>query len=206
MPIINSKIGVDVTIHHPGLVNIYGCEISKGCKIGTFVEIQKNVFIGQNTKISSHSFICEGVQIEENVFRLLKEEEKFGIKKFETYKKFGEKIYQIRENVIKNLKELKNTNKNLVGYGAPAKATTALNFFGISDEIDYIIEDNKLKQGKYLPGVKIPIVNNNKKIAPNSCLLVLAWNFYNEIKKKNEYKFKKIFNIKSLEKRNSFDE
>ena len=68
MPIINSKIGVDVTIHHPGLVNIYGCEISKGCKIGTFVEIQKNVFIGQNTKISSHSFICEGVQIEENVF------------------------------------------------------------------------------------------------------------------------------------------
>ena len=145
-------------------------------------------------------------KIEENVFRLLKEEEKFGIKKFETYKKFGEKIYQIRENVIKNLKELKNTNKNLVGYGAPAKATTALNFFGISDEIDFIIEDNKLKQGKYLPGVKIPIVNNNKKIAPNSCLLVLAWNFYNEIKKKNEYKFKKIFNIKSLEKRNFFDE
>ena len=68
MPIINSKIGVDVTIHHPGLVNIYGCEISKGCKIGTFVEIQQNVFIGLNTKISPHSFICEGVQIEENVF------------------------------------------------------------------------------------------------------------------------------------------
>ena len=68
MPIINSKIGLDVTIYHPDLVNIYGCEISKGCKIGTFVEIQKNVFIGKNTKISSHSFICEGVHIEENVF------------------------------------------------------------------------------------------------------------------------------------------
>jgi acetyltransferase-like isoleucine patch superfamily enzyme len=68
MPIISSKIGEDVTIHHPDLVNIYGCEISRGCKIGTFVEIQKNVFIGKNTKISSHSFICEGVQIEENVF------------------------------------------------------------------------------------------------------------------------------------------
>ena len=68
MPIINSKIGENVTIYHPELVNIYGCEISKGCKIGTFVEIQKNVFIGKNTKISSHSFICEGVQIEENVF------------------------------------------------------------------------------------------------------------------------------------------
>ena len=93
-----------------------------------------------------------------------------------------------------------------MGYGAPAKATTALNFFGISNEIDYIIEDNKLKQGKYIPGVKIPIVNNSKKITPNSCLLVLAWNFFNEIKKKNENKFEKIYNIKSLEKRNSFDE
>lgn len=68
MPIKNSKIGEDVTIHHPDLVNIYGCEISDGCKIGTFVEIQKNVFVGKNTKISSHSFICEGVRIEENVF------------------------------------------------------------------------------------------------------------------------------------------
>ena len=67
MPIKNSKIGGDVTIHHPDLVNIYGCEISDGCKIGTFVEIQKNVFVGKNTKISSHSFICEGVRIEENV-------------------------------------------------------------------------------------------------------------------------------------------
>lgn len=68
MPIINSKISKNVTIHHPDQVNIYGCEISDGCKIGSFVEIQKNVFIGKNTKISSHSFICEGVHIEENVF------------------------------------------------------------------------------------------------------------------------------------------
>ena len=145
-------------------------------------------------------------KIEKNVSNLLKEEEKFGIKKFETYKKFGEKIYQIRENVIKNFNKLKDINKNLVGYGAPAKATTALNFFGISGKINSIIEDNKLKQGKYLPGLKIPIINNNKKIAANSCLIVLAWNFYNEIKKKNKYKFKKIINIKSLEKENFFDE
>ena len=145
-------------------------------------------------------------KIQKNVSNLLKEEEKFGIKKFETYKKFGEKIYQIRENVIKNFNKLKDINKNLVGYGAPAKATTALNFFGISGKINFIIEDNRLKQGKYLPGLKIPIINNNKKIAASSCLIVLAWNFYNEIKKKNKYKYKKIINIKSLEKKNFFDE
>jgi acetyltransferase-like isoleucine patch superfamily enzyme len=68
MPVVNSKIGSDVIIHHPELVNIYGCNIGDGCKIGSFVEVQKNVTIGENCKISSHSFICEGVNIEENVF------------------------------------------------------------------------------------------------------------------------------------------
>ena len=59
---------------------------------------------------------------------MLKEEESFGIKQFETYKKFGEKVYKIRENVRKNIKKLKDKNKIVLGYGAPAKATTALNF------------------------------------------------------------------------------
>ena len=60
---------------------------------------------------------------------MLKEEEKFGIKKFETYKKFGEKVYKIRENVRKNIKKLRKTNKLIIGYGAPAKATTGFKFF-----------------------------------------------------------------------------
>lgn len=49
-------------------VNLYGCTIGNDTKIGTFVEIQKNATIGKNCKISSHSFICEGVHIEDNVF------------------------------------------------------------------------------------------------------------------------------------------
>ena len=68
---------------------------------------------------------------------MLKEEDKFGIKKFKTYKDFGEKVYKIRENVRKNIKKLKDKNKIVIGYGAPAKATTALNFFGISKEIRF---------------------------------------------------------------------
>ncbi|RJO60194.1 N-acetyltransferase [candidate division WS5 bacterium] len=59
-------IGKDVKIYEP--VNLYGCQIGDNTKIGTFVEVQKNVFIGKNCKISSHSFICEGVSIEDNVF------------------------------------------------------------------------------------------------------------------------------------------
>ncbi|MDS4068170.1 MAG: acyltransferase [Candidatus Competibacter sp.] len=62
------SLAKDVKIFHPDLVNLYGCEIRGGTKIGTFVEIQKGAIIGKNCKISSHSFICEGVVIEDGVF------------------------------------------------------------------------------------------------------------------------------------------
>jgi acetyltransferase-like isoleucine patch superfamily enzyme len=60
------KLGKNVMIRD--FVNLYGCSIGDDCKIGTFVEIQKNAVIGNNTKISSHTFICEGVTIEDDVF------------------------------------------------------------------------------------------------------------------------------------------
>lgn len=60
------KLGRDVAIFH--FVNLYGCEIGDGSKIGSFVEIQKGARIGRNCKVSSHSFICEGVTIEDEVF------------------------------------------------------------------------------------------------------------------------------------------
>jgi acetyltransferase-like isoleucine patch superfamily enzyme len=60
------KIGKDVVVNE--FVNLYGCEIGDNTKVGTFVEIQKGAIIGRNCKISSHTFICEGVTIEDNVF------------------------------------------------------------------------------------------------------------------------------------------
>ena len=62
----NVKVGQNVRIFN--FVNAYGCSIDDGSKVGAFVEIQKGVFIGKNCKISSHSFLCEGVHIEDNVF------------------------------------------------------------------------------------------------------------------------------------------
>lgn len=62
------KLGSEVQISHPDLVNLYGCEIGDETRIGTFVEMQKGVKIGARCKISSHSFICEGVTIEDGVF------------------------------------------------------------------------------------------------------------------------------------------
>lgn len=62
------ELGEGVAIYHPDLVNLYGCKIGADTKIGTFVEIQKGAVIGARCKISSHSFICEGVDIEDGVF------------------------------------------------------------------------------------------------------------------------------------------
>src|SRR3954463_14003291 len=60
------KLGKNVKLSK--FINLYGCEIGDGTKIGAFVEIQKNATVGKNCKISSHTFVCEGVAIEDNVF------------------------------------------------------------------------------------------------------------------------------------------
>jgi len=64
--LVNVRVGIGVKFFN--FVNAYGCEIGDGSKVGTFVEIQKNARIGRNCKISSHSFICEGVEIGDEVF------------------------------------------------------------------------------------------------------------------------------------------
>lgn len=64
----NVRLEEGTVIHHPDLVNLYGCTIGAGTRIGTFVEIQKNVLVGKNCKVSSHSFLCEGVTLEDGVF------------------------------------------------------------------------------------------------------------------------------------------
>jgi hypothetical protein len=138
-------------------------------------------------------------KIEISVKKLLKEEENFGIKKFKTYQDFGKKVYKIRKNIISNLKKLKNNNNLVIGYGAPAKATTALNFFGITKEIDFIVEDNKLKHNKFVPGVKIPIRKKNEVKNKKNPIVVLAWNFFQDIKKNNRELSNKFINIKDLE-------
>ncbi len=138
-------------------------------------------------------------KVDKSVKKMLQEEEDFGIKKFKTYRDFGEKVYKIRENVRRNIKKLKEKNKFIIGYGAPAKATTALNFFRISNEIDFIVEDNKLKHNKFIPGVNIPIQSKSKIKNNDNTLIVLAWNFFKDIKKNNLSLSNNIINIKDLE-------
>jgi len=164
----------------------------------TIIKVEKIATHGGSIRV----YIKKGkkIKIENNVIALLKKEETFGIKKYKTYQDFGKKINKLKENVIKNINELKKNNNKIIGFGAPAKATTALNFFGISNQIDFIIEDNQLKHNKFIPGVLIPIKNKKILKEKNILILVLAWNFYNEIKKNNLDLSNKFVNIKDLEK------
>ena len=140
------------------------------------------------------------ILVDESVKITLQEEEEFGLRDISTYIEFGKKIESLKKEVVKNIGILKKNYSSIVGYGAPAKATTALNFFNISKEIDYIIEDNKLKYGKYIPGVNIKIVSKKEINNKDQVILVLAWNFFDEIKRNNNDLLNDFINIKDLEK------
>ena len=91
---------------------------------------------------------------------------------------------------------------SLAGYGAPAKASTMLNFFGITNQIKFIIDDNKLKNKKYIPGTEILILNKENILFNPDKIIVFAWNFYREIKKNNKNICSNFVNVRNLQKNN----
>jgi len=143
-------------------------------------------------------------QIQDSVNQFLSEEEKFGLKDYNTYLDFAKRVEEAKRNVLENVKLLKDSGYTIAGYASPAKATTSLNYYGItSDEIDYIIEDNSLKHNKLIPGVRIPIYSKDKiKENKPDIIIVMAWNFVEEIKKNNKNLIDdniRFFSIKDLQ-------
>ncbi len=113
----------------------------------------------------------------------LKEENEAGLFQRETYERFSERVYQNKTEMMVLLNKLKSEGKTLAGYGAPAKGSTLLNFYGIgSDLLDFLADRNPLKQGLYSPGSHILVVDPKEieKKKPDY-LLILAWNFADEI-------------------------
>ena len=123
---------------------------------------------------------------------LLKEEE-FGLRKAETYKNFQPKVEQIKNNLLTFLIEQKEKGKKVVAYGAAAKGNTLLNYAGIKpDLLPVVFDAAELKQGKFLPGSHIPIMNPKKMDRISSeYLLILPWNILGEIKEQLEENLKK---------------
>jgi nucleoside-diphosphate-sugar epimerase/dTDP-4-dehydrorhamnose 3,5-epimerase-like enzyme/2-polyprenyl-3-methyl-5-hydroxy-6-metoxy-1,4-benzoquinol methylase len=164
-------------------MTIYDCE-----KIDTHGGSLR-VYIANNQK---------KVKIKKSVKKLLKEEIKLGIDNFKIFEDFRNRIEKIKTNVKKNMENLSNKYKNIYGFGAPAKATTSLNYFGIEKYFNGVFEDNELKYNKYIPGTNLKILKKNNKLSID-CLIVFAWNFFNDIKKNNITLSENIISIKEIE-------
>jgi len=106
-----------------------------------------------------------------------------GLDRLETYANFGEQVRTTKRKLLSFLIEAKNGGKSIVGYGAPGKGNTLLNYCGVrTDFLDYTVDRNPHKQGKYLPGTHIPIFSP-EKIAETKpdYVLILPWNLREEI-------------------------
>lgn len=124
--------------------------------------------------------------VKKSVHKFLEEEENLGLNKIKTYLKFSKKIKENKKHLIVLLKKLKSQNKTIIGYGAPAKGNTLLNYYKIGPEIlDYIVDDSEYKQGLYTPGTHIPIYPFSKIKETNpDYIFILAWNFANPLMSK----------------------
>jgi methylation protein EvaC len=123
----------------------------------------------------------KGVTPEVN--RLLAKEEEMGLTSLATYEAFRERVYHSRDQLMGLLHDLRGRGKHIAGYGATSKSTTVTNFCGITPEVlDYISDTTPGKQGKYSPGVHIPVMpyERFKEAYPDYALL-FAWNHAGEI-------------------------
>lgn len=117
------------------------------------------------------------------VARLRDSERAYGIEKIETYRRFGEQVHEVKRDVLAFLIEARRQGKRVVGYGAPAKGNTLLNYCGIrSDLIEFTVDRSPEKQGKFLPGTHLAVYAPEKIFETKpDYVFILPWNLREEI-------------------------
>lgn len=121
--------------------------------------------------------------IDQRVTELLRREEAKGLGSLDVYRSFAREVSASKRGLLRFLIEAKESGKSIVGYGAPAKGNTLLNYCGVrSDFIDYVVDRSPYKQGRFLPGTHIPIYHPDRiaETKPDY-LLLLPWNLRDEI-------------------------
>jgi hypothetical protein len=119
----------------------------------------------------------------ERVARLLAREEAAGLGNLETYRSFGERVQRVKWGLLRFLIDAKEAGKSIAAYGAPAKGNTLLNYCGVrTDFLDYTVDRSPHKQGRFLPGVRIPIHGPDRlRETRPDFVLILPWNLKEEI-------------------------
>ncbi len=119
----------------------------------------------------------------ERVAGLLAREEAAGLGRLETYRSFGERVQRVKRGLLRFLIDSKEAGKSIAAYGAPAKGNTLLNYCGVrTDFLDYTVDRSPHKQGRYLPGVRIPIHGPDRlRETRPDFVLILPWTLKEEI-------------------------
>src|SRR3954451_19559060 len=122
-------------------------------------------------------------QVRHSVAQLLRYEEERGLRDYQTYQEFAGQVYRIRRELTQTLDGLRQGGHRVVGYGAPAKGNTLLTYLNLgADKLDYICDKSPFKQGRYTPGMHIPVVPPSRLTSDKpEYVLLLAWNFQDEV-------------------------
>ena len=160
-----------------------------------FKELSLNV--NDFEKVDTHGgslrvYISRSKEISASVLEQVEYEKTLGLESIDTFYDFSKKLHNQKTKIYEKIKKEKESGKKILFYGAPAKATTLLNYYGINrDLVEYTIEDNPLKINKFIPNTKIQIVDKKFGSEYNPDLvIVLAWNFFDSIKEQNQQTFK----------------
>jgi hypothetical protein len=138
---------------------------------------------GGSLRVYARHAECTAHPVTERVRELAEREEEAGFTRLETYFSFDEKVKETKRRILTFLIDAKRAGKSIAGYGAPGKGNTLLNYCGIrTDFLDYTVDRNPYKHGKFLPGTHIPIFPPEKiRETKPDYVLILPWNLKNEI-------------------------
>lgn len=138
-------------------------------------------------------YIEKTENVSAKVKEMLQMEKDLKIDKIEYYQNFAKKVENLKESLNKMLKDLKDQGKSIAAYGAAAKGSTLINYFGIgTDTVSYVVDKNPHKQGKYMPGMHQPILPPERLVEEMpDYVLILAWNFAEEIMEQQKEYYEK---------------
>jgi len=132
---------------------------------------------------------CGGHPVQPGVSALLEQESAAGLHSIARYTGFGDRVAAVKRQLLRFLIDCRDRNQKVAGYGAPGKGNTLLNYCGIrTDLLEFTVDRNPYKQGKFTPGTRIPILHPNAiRVARPDFLLILPWNLRDEIVESHGY-------------------